>query len=469
MALLNVKDVRINRLTIFGVGDSGESIDVRGIVKEFVIYEDMFASTLSADITISESAALTERLPFTGRNTVEIEFESVPVVPRDRVSTISLRFIAYKISDMVERTDRSQVYVISCVSEEAIKNEETKINRAFRKEYTEVAREVFQSLESDKPLSVGEPNKFSTPILIPNWTPFKTMNLLANRCISNNSGNEACDFFFFEGINKDGAGSTFYFTSIEQFVQNQQGIEQTKRYIKFEVNTIDINKSEDRRAAKNNVESFKVVSTTDHLGDIQGGRLAGTVMTVDLKRKRRDIYTNDIAEDFKGDSAINPFLNIPTNENGTTGVDPDSSVVVVPKHRGMFARDNTQRETGEDSSKTDYTGWRRNAFVGRFGKTKCIIRAPGDSNVRVGDIVIWELPSAQEMTTQKKRHKYLEDRWIVTAITHRVNDDDGYTQTLELIKDSFVENLPIQRGLDSGPLPGNNNNISDFIGQTGFA
>ena len=67
---VGVSDVAIEKINI---ESSHGSVDVRGIISELNIYEDIFSNSLKADLTLTEAYNLPYKLPIIGEETLNIE------------------------------------------------------------------------------------------------------------------------------------------------------------------------------------------------------------------------------------------------------------------------------------------------------------------------------------------------------------------------------------------------------------
>ena len=73
------------------------------------------------------------------------------------------------------------------------------------------------------------------------------------------------------------------------------------------------------------------------------------------------------------------------------------------------------------------------------------IDIPGDSRRRVGEIVELLIPSA-EFLPLKIGESVLDDllsgKYLVTAIGHHIVRQDGYYMGIEMMKDSYINQIP---------------------------
>jgi hypothetical protein len=439
MALSQVKQVKLKKLVLESANGK-KKIDIREIMREMVLYEDLFSPSLTAEIMVVTSVPIDDALPFTGQDFITIQFQSP-----DK-GNVEAKLSLYKVSDRVQGAKRRQfVYFLKCASPEFCHNEKVRISKFYDDKQTEIVKKLYDAWVKDfsnkKKLVIHGESKDKDRILVPNWSPLHAINFVTNRCAKNDEPNSLPNFIFYEALKPGGNGSEFHYVSFGDLVKNKQPV---KEYVHVEEKSL--NGSENDDVASRNVRSFQVKSTADYLAEVSSGSLAGKTIIVDITKKRYDIHEYNYFDEFKatrGKIEKNPNLAEPTDKEKV--VPSDSYISVLPKRRGLF----TDKEPGEavdedkeNSSRVEQTAWRRNMFMSRIENTKCILETSGDSNLRVGDMVTWDIPSNQPVLTQQKKNPYIKGKWLVVSVAHKINKDNGYTQTVEIVKDSVVRTYP---------------------------
>ena len=436
-----VNNIQLNVLSIKNPA-SGNEINLKDVFEDITIHEDVFSFCISATIVLTVTTPLDEVLPFSGQDVVTIDFASLDDTGKE-LSSIQTALVAYKMGDTIHENTIKKTYTLYCASPEAIQNEKIKINKQYNQEFSENVKSAFGTLKSPKKLNIPDSSKtnLEDPVIIPNWSPFKTINFFANRSVPNKSDARSASYLFFEKF-IGGGGSEFVYASLESLVQTADA----KQYVSA-VKNAGIVPSE-AKSKKDIIDSHVLISNQDYLNDISTGVLSGEVLTVDLTRKRFERHTKNFFKDgktvrkmeTKGEAVADTTEEIPTTSN----------INVISKHTGMFEPSNMKlvvkggiidRSQFKDSSHIEQTGWARSSFMHKIEKTKCIIAAPGDTNVRLGTIANFKLPKANSKD-QTTGHDFLKDRWFISAITHNINRYDGYTHKVELVKDSYTDQLP---------------------------
>jgi hypothetical protein len=73
---------------------------------------------------------------------------------------------------------------------------------------------------------------------------------------------------------------------------------------------------------------------------------------------------------------------------------------------------------------------------------KLSVSVPGNSNLKVGDVVKFEMPSPEPpQNNQQMVDKHYRGKFLISGIRHKV-DQKQYVTVLELVKDSVFEAYP---------------------------
>lgn len=248
-------DFKINKLKILS--------PIRGIDKpidlntpdsnwlELNFYEDIYSSTVAGDLTIQEGMGLIEAVPIVGEEILEVTFSTAGALPspigvanaQDDIPVTELpkivtnRFRIYKVDPPTRITDNFRSIKFYFISDIAITNMMVKVqknyptseivdvrkpeNPAEDKTYSiaDMVRDIFYDcfIGKKKPQNhrptgknlLVEPTKGPYYASIPNWTPFKAINFLSTRALSNNKVSNGANFVFYETL------KGFRFVSIE--------------------------------------------------------------------------------------------------------------------------------------------------------------------------------------------------------------------------------------------------------------
>lgn len=248
-------DFQITKLKIFspirGFSKPIDLNDPQTAWTEMNFYEDIYSPTLAGDLTIQDGVGIIEGTPIIGEEILEVTFSTAGAAPSpigladtevdipisDLPKIITNRFRIYKIDPPVRINDNFRSIKFYFVSDVAVTNLMVKVqknyplseivdvrkpeNPAEDKTYTisDMVRDIYYDCfigkkkpDNHRPSSKNllvEPTKGPYQASIPNWTPFKAINFLTTRALSNNKVSSGANFVFYETL------KGFRFISIE--------------------------------------------------------------------------------------------------------------------------------------------------------------------------------------------------------------------------------------------------------------
>ena len=112
-------DFALKEVKLYNI-DQTEDYDIKALVQEINLYESVFSSALQATLLIEDIGQnLISTLPIIGQERVEIKISSGS-------KTYRLNFYLYRI-DGRTMSEKSQTYVMNCVSLEGLRNENFRV------------------------------------------------------------------------------------------------------------------------------------------------------------------------------------------------------------------------------------------------------------------------------------------------------------------------------------------------------
>ena len=472
----------------------GVSIDLRYMMSKFEIVENVFSPYVSGYIEITDSIGLYEKIPIIGEEYFHLSFKSRGAPASDRIDRY-FRIVRVLNFNRDPKNDRVHTYRLEFVSLEHIYNLKTKIQKSYLNlKINDMVRDVFNTYIKnedgfDQSISIentqGEHN-----FVIPNLTPFETMNFLAHRAISNDNTNSKGAFFTFHDTVKNG----FKFTSLETMMQ-----ENVKNFT-YTFSPSNLPGQEGLEAISYGsklIKNFARLSAMNVEENLKNGMYANRLITHNIMRMRYDVhdmyykkprgysrvstyndetgafiqpdnivsnvFANNVfsifANDFeqRNDEAYH-FLNNPViSQNADVLGSPESNVTVVPTNQGClkFADPET---TGKPSDnylrETNVEKWysQRKMQMRLLNSFIYELVVPGNSHRSVGDVIDLEIPSslleALSTTTRSilQSNSLASGRFIVTRASHVfVNNHAAieYDLNLHVMKDSLSRKLPV--------------------------
>ena len=194
LAISKSTQFKINELVL--VTKAGR-IDISGIYTELNIFDSMFISVMSGNILINDSSGLSGKLLFDGSETLLVD------ISKDYDSDVGNFKKAFRIYKQTNRTnDRpgNETYKLHFVSDELIYSDQQRINQAYEKAYSEIAKSILIDYLRVPPNNLGGSYDTSfglKKVVVPNLRPLEAIEWCAKRAVdSSNSPN----FMFFQNI-----------------------------------------------------------------------------------------------------------------------------------------------------------------------------------------------------------------------------------------------------------------------------
>ena len=194
------------------------SVNLSAMFTEINIFESIYSASLTGWVTVNDALNLisgSNSLPIMGNEVIIIEVsvgEHVSQQPGTLKKLVApkIKNIVFvgRVIDVKNRTiinERSQSYEIHFVSEEFVLDRNIRISKSFTNlKVHDIVEKVFSEFgipdtyEFEKTVRIAN-------VVIPNWTPLKTINWLASRAISETYNTPT--FFFFQTLYNDGPTS----------------------------------------------------------------------------------------------------------------------------------------------------------------------------------------------------------------------------------------------------------------------
>jgi hypothetical protein len=292
-ALVRPGEIEIGSVRL--ICDNGFSVDLKEIMGELTINEDLYSPFIYGEVTIVDTLSLIKNAPIIGgEESLLIEFNIPCTEPVKQIYRV------YKVKDR-SRLDRdsTEIFTLCFASPELEKNNDIEITRTFSGKYSEIAKILYSEYlsipEVTPPMNVTESANqitFSTN----RWTPIETFNYMANRAISNSNQSEM-GFLFFRRLD------SYNFVNIyDQFEQEPIVIyRRINRSLALPENKYDL------LIDQFNIEDFTIINTYDSIQNRLDGGYDSTTTSYDITSKQVQESYHSYTDDFSQTRSIEPF------------------------------------------------------------------------------------------------------------------------------------------------------------------
>lgn len=463
--------------------DSKNSIDIKGIVSEFSIFESIDAPAVRAEFLITDANDFISYLRGYEEITLKLSTDSEPDLEYELKQRI------YKIGTNI-KSERTQQYIIHTVSEFALQNEKVKVFKTFKGTASETVEKVLKErLLVSKKLQI-ESTKGSFPFISPSWRPFDVISYLTDKSIRSASKSQSIKeqqsgFLFFE--NRDAINFYSIDGLIEKAAQGQTKIAAKNRTTsgvkKFIYRQKNVAETEDGYFT---IENISYPDKYDIVTQMRSGALGTSLYGVDpgsinesyLPKSSKS--SNSSSGDPKGpgggqytvvqmsadkswqtrfshlpDSA-NPYVDYGGMGGGegermrikffnTYGWDSsDGSGVTGTAQNANNATKGSPLATGT-SNKAGAAAQPQNITVAALyslmryialSTVKLNIVIPGNVGVTAGDVIDVEIPSSRESGNTVPKETTYSGQYLVMGVVH-IWRPEGVSTHLQIGRDSI--------------------------------
>lgn len=394
-------------------------IDIKGIVGELSLYEDIFSNTMSGHVLIEDGQDLINTLPMTGEELIEIE-----MVTPTLTTTIKKLFYVYKLQARKTKK-RSQTYMLNFCSLELIQSSMSKVSKAFQGPIDITVKNIFTNtryMAGDDGDLLVEPTKNTFQFIAPYWTPLETINWLGKRAINRRG---VPNYLFYEDNQK------YHFRQVDSLI-----LQPTIRdYIYSDVDantTFGVHGLMDDKYKV--VESLDTDTTFDYLRNIHAGMFASKLYTLDMTTKNISSNTFDYIEDFSDSNHLNNF---PLK---TTRLAKKKLASLFHLEKNNYLNGKVKQDQGHK----DYL-LQRNSLMEQLSAFKVVLKVHGRTDVRAGQTINFTMPEMRtilkdEIDSPDSSSDYYSGKYLITAIRHQIINGK-HTMFMEVVSDSFVKQL----------------------------
>ena len=407
------------------------NVNIAGVYQEINIYDSMFMPCIRGEILIQDAIGLSSKLLLDGSEYLSMEIlkgeESGP-------TTFKKTFRIYKQSNRENINQNSEIYILHFASEEMIFSEQKKVNQSFNGTYTDIVNVILKKYlgVTSKKLGLIENSKGLHTVIVPNLSPFDTMDWLSKRAVDSDS---LPNFLFFE--NKYG----YNFVSLTELIKREPIMN-----INFEPKNLSVSGGQEFYGAR----EAKIINSTNYIESIKNGVYSGKFIGIDLLTRKVSINQIDFNQTYnKTKVHLNKYPNFTTAANR----DGKDAAHMFDSKVSLYAFATTRKDTSWVKENDVQTGtniddthayvFQRAPILANLLQTTIHLNIPGNFGVTSGAIINLKMPIKSGKTeVGEGLDQTLTGKYIVTATRHVIKGDMHET-VIELATDST--NKPLVR------------------------
>jgi len=407
------------------------NVNIAGVYQEINIYDSMFMPCIRGEILIQDAIGLSSKLLLDGSEYLSMEIlkgeESGP-------TTFKKTFRIYRQSNRENINQNSEIYILHFASEEMIFSEQKKVNQSFNGTYTDIVNVILKKYlgVTSKKIGLIENSKGLHTVIVPNLSPFDTMDWLSKRAVDSDS---LPNFLFFE--NKYG----YNFVSLTELIKREPIMN-----INFEPKNLSVSGGQEFYGAR----EAKIINSTNYIESIKNGVYSGKFIGIDLLTRQVKINQIDFSQTYnKTKVHLNKYPNFTTASNR----DGKDAAHMFDSKVSLYAFATTRKDTSWVKQNDAQTGtniddthayvFQRAPILANLLQTTIHLNIPGNFGVTSGAIINLKMPIKSGKTeVGEGLDQTLTGKYIVTATRHVIKGDMHET-VIEVATDST--NKPLVR------------------------
>jgi len=412
-------DVNLVNLEI--IGSKGQLLDIKGLVVEVHVFEDIFSPFITGRIILQDSLDLINFFPFIGQEFVRVNIRTPTFTEQKKI--INETFYIYKMSNREQVGDKAVAYELHFVSTEALYDLNLRYSKAFEGTGSEIVTKIMNTaFVTQKKMAMMEVTTNKTKFVACNWSPIKTINYLTKISANDSRSN----YLFFE--NRYG----FNFTTLNHIYQTMPV------YQNFQLVAITriIDPNTGRSIRESNLDFSKIIDFEmprgfDYIDRTQNGMFASKIITHDYTTKKYSVKNYNAVDEFPKHPHLNKYPVF------TQGVARNTSALILsePKHYGIH---NGHGDISNTKHALSRIGLMKMAEAFKFN-----ITVAGRTDYTAGQVVEIKMPTFEPHTSgldPNSIDKMFSGKYLITALNHVIKTDRHETH-MELMKDSLIINL----------------------------
>lgn len=467
----------INDLLLYSQNISNP-IDLSGLYSNIKVNINLFASSISGEITISDFAGYAELIPLIGEEFLylDVEPDELNYVTQERLKGW---YRIYKISDFMSAgPQKGKIYTLYFVSAEYFIDRSLKVMKTYTaNKLSNTAKSIYEDFIKknmvdpyQRDIDV-ESTFLDKDIIIPNWSPFKAINYLAQESISESINTGGATYTFYETPQK------FHFKSIETLT-NQPPIRDYYYTPKQVVQTFGENITD----AAQEIEEYRIISSFDVLENVSEGMYSSTLIALDVERHKMQKHVYNYIPPRPDQPQTVQLLSGGTVTIAAQADDPsikkqiDNSrtissgklcsqnieflnkanqrvhlVTTNAEHDVQFQRNLVRaggfKEPGIKPSQIELYALARKSQLQQIGNIVLeLLLGHGDTNINVGDIIEFQLPSELAQNNNRNsadpQHFFYSGKYIIAGLTHDIDKETGFTTSMMIHKNGIEKQMP---------------------------
>jgi hypothetical protein len=408
-----------------------KTIDIKSMMTELNIYESVFNTFITADLTLEDTKNALVEEELLGTEPVSIVFETL-----GSSFPVEVELILAKVKTKEQIQEKSFRYVLSLVSPESLNDIRTKVSESFTGTYSDIVKTIFKEHLSSKSNLWLEETKNFNRMIIPNKSPVQAINMISSFSTAVKEGNAS--FLFFQTT------KSYQWRSFADMIWynliSPQGID-----INLEKEKLSLTSSSNTEKMLRAID-FKVETDVNIIQHTAIGTYGSTLVSHNIHAKTYDISTWNYHEQFKKIDAITKIASHPITPDGFIDEDRNNLSGFYDSEVNMISTSREKQYTADPYKGTfqplDYSGTvlQRKSELAASTMLRADLTIAGMSGIQAGDIITMNINKADSVSgidpsSVSGKDEKLSGPWLIESVAHRIKGLK-YFCVLKIARDS---------------------------------
>jgi len=374
------------------------SLDLSRMFATMKVYESIFVPNAIIEIQVFDVNDALGNLNICGDETITTTFGA----PGGVFPTYTFALDTIQNQTAAGST-KSKIYFLHGVGVETMYAKTNFVQKSYNTTIESIVKDIhFNYLKSTKTI-ITEPTQGSQNIMIPNYDPFKAIDMVRRRAVS--TLNSSSTYVYFENW------KGMYFHTIELMLNQAP--------VKYFVHQDSVGNSIYNNT-QNNIISYEVPQIASSTDRITLGGLKQRVSTYNI-RTRQYVYTDVTPPAFGGYNSSAFTQKYGSNYGRVSFIPVDTAA-------RPFTSINTMTPN-------------QLAYVGNLMQNQVKARVFGDPSVKAGDVVNLAIPEMMNVTGNAPLDPQISGNFLVTRLCRNIGmsqEKPRYTESLEMINGALA-------------------------------
>lgn len=417
------------------ITSQGVPFEFRFMVAELNLFEDLYNNTISGNMLISDSSGFLSLLGFNGNEYFDLRFGKPGSEEKiDRV------FRIFKVSNRVLVKESNENYILHFTSEETLLSEQYKVCKSYpNKKVSEIVTDIMNTDLLVDPKKFLPQNVEETvdvrDIVVPLLSPFEAINWLATQAISKTPQTQGSPYLFYENF------YGYNFKSLQSLFDSP--VYGTYKYEPKNLTLPEDARVQDLSAEIKNILAYEMVENFDTLSLIDRGAFANKLIAIDTLRSTYSTTVFDYNVYFQNAKKLNQYgilSNITNRKGDAANTTYDGVLKTVTTNTGQSIKSQYIKShyPGTKDINIEIRIPHRTAQFAQINAIKYKVTIPGDPKMTVGNVIEMLIPDlVVNDKNGRDKDKYYTGKYLVTAVRHKIDQENKYTTLMELSKESL--------------------------------